>query len=584
MSENYQVTARKWRSQRFDEVVGQDHVTRTLKNAIREGRLAHAYLFTGQRGCGKTTVARLLAKAINCPNAEANGYEPCNACEICTSITNGSSMDVAEIDGASNNGVDDVRSMRENVKYPPLQGKYRVIIIDEVHMLSASAFNALLKTLEEPPRHLIFVFATTEAQKLPATILSRTQRYDFRRIQIEEIVSHLKHIAQTDGISIDDDALLLIAKKADGSMRDAQSIYDQAIAYCGTTVETSRLREALNLIDADFYFEVSDAIREQATNKAFSLAFEVVSRGYDIEEFLQGLLEHFRNFLTIVVTGKKELLEVVKYHQERYAADAKGFTESDILRLVRLGFNALERLKSSQSHRIVLELALVEMTMMERSIEITSLLEELKGLKGGANPLPASGIGIRSSAMGAAQANSEPGIPKPAIRASAPRPATEVASGVQPETRSPKPEIPSERSHDSTPIPDAASRWGEFLDFVSAKSIPFRLVCEDIEHVGSSGAMIVIGVSKKHTEETFARNKDLFTKFLREFFAHDSLTYEMKRVEKKSAPAVISAAAPAPRSNGLNQSPAVQAVTIDDNVERSGLEIALIQEMGAIPI
>ncbi|MDP4219231.1 MAG: hypothetical protein Q8896_02250, partial [Bacteroidota bacterium] len=253
-------------------------------------------------------------------------------------------------------------------------------------------------------------------------------------------------------------------------------------------------------------------------------------------------------------------------------------------RLVRLGFNALERLKSSQSHRIVLELALVEMTMMERSIEITSLLEELKGLKGGANPLPASGIGIRSSAMGAAQANSEPGIPKPAIRASAPRPATEVASGVQPETRSPKPEIPSERSHDSTPIPDAASRWGEFLDFVSAKSIPFRLVCEDIEHVGSSGAMIVIGVSKKHTEETFARNKDLFTKFLREFFAHDSLTYEMKRVEKKSAPAVISAAAPAPRSNGLNQSPAVQAVTIDDNVERSGLELALIQEMGAIPI
>src|SRR5579872_2744102 len=459
MSENYQVTARKWRSQRFDEVVGQDHVTRTLLNAIREGRLAHAYLFTGQRGCGKTTVARILAKAINCPNAEANGYEPCNNCEICKSITGGSSMDVAEIDGASNNGVDDVREMRENVKYPPLQGKYRVIIIDEVHMLSTSAFNALLKTLEEPPRHLIFVFATTEVQKLPATILSRTQRYDFRRIQIEQIVSHLKHIAATDGITIDDDALLLVAKKADGSMRDAQSIYDQAIAYCGTTVETSHLREALNLIDADFYFEVSDAIREQATNKAFSLAFEVVSRGYDIEEFLHGLLEHFRNFLTMIVTGKKELLEVVKFHQERYANDAKSFSEGDILRLTRLGFNALERLKDSPSSRIILELALVEMTMTERAVEIKSLLEELRSLKGAANNIPLkSGAGLSTSV-------------KPQIQTS-----IVERTSVRSDAEEPK-SIPLTTVSNIQPIADGeiASRWGEFLDFVSSKSIPFRL-------------------------------------------------------------------------------------------------------------
>lgn len=575
MSENYQVTARKWRSQRFDEVVGQDHITRTLKNAIREGRLAHAYLFTGQRGCGKTTVARILAKAINCPNAEANGYEPCNNCEICSSITNGSSMDVAEIDGASNNGVDDVREMRENVKYPPLQGKYRVIIIDEVHALSTQAFNALLKTLEEPPRHLIFVFATTEVQKVLATILSRTQRYDFRRIQIEQIVSHLKHIAKTDGITIDDDALLLIAKKADGSMRDAQSIYDQAIAYCGTTIETTKLREALNLIDADFYFEVSDAIREQATGKAFSLAYEVVSRGYDIEEFLQGLLEHFRNFLTMIVTAKKELLEVVKYHQERYASDAKSFTEGDILRLVRLGFNALERLKASQSHRIVLELTLVEMTMTERSVEIASLLEELRAMKGAANALPvvsrqspvvSSAPGARMPGAGNATIHSESRDPKPEIRSV--------------ETLSKEPLSPILQ----TPSPDVASRWGEFLDFIASKSIPFRLVCEDIELLGSDGATQVIGISKKHTEETFARNKDLFTKLLREFFVNDSLLYEMKRLEKKTAPAVPAGQAPVPRTNGQGQAPPVQPVTIDDHIERSELELALIQELGAIPV
>ncbi|HZK75634.1 MAG TPA: DNA polymerase III subunit gamma/tau, partial [Candidatus Kapabacteria bacterium] len=249
MPESFQVTALKWRPMRFEDVAGQSHITRTLKNAIASGRLAHAFLFTGQRGCGKTTVARILAKAINCPNAAANGYEPCNTCENCLAITAGRSMDVSEIDGASNNSVDNIRELRDNVKYPPLQGAYKVIIIDEVHMLSNSAFNALLKTLEEPPRYLVFIFATTEAQKVLPTILSRTQRYDFRRIQLEEIMALLRKIADADNITIDDDALVLIAKKADGSARDAESIFDQVVAFAGTTVETARLREALNLID-----------------------------------------------------------------------------------------------------------------------------------------------------------------------------------------------------------------------------------------------------------------------------------------------------------------------------------------------
>ncbi|MEI8134435.1 MAG: DNA polymerase III subunit gamma/tau [bacterium] len=566
MSEHYQVTARKWRSQRFDEVVGQDHITHTLLNAIREGRLAHAYLFTGQRGCGKTSVARVLAKAINCPNAEANGFEPCNTCEVCLSITNGSSMDVAEIDGASNNGVDDVREMRENVKYPPLQGKYRVIIIDEVHMLSAAAFNALLKTLEEPPRHLIFIFATTDAQKLPATILSRTQRYDFRRIQIDQIVSHLKHISASDGITIDDDALLLIAKKGDGSMRDSQSIYDQAIAYCGINVETTRLREALNLIDADFFFEVTDAIRDHATNRAFALAYEVVSRGYDIEEFLQGLLEHLRNFLTIIVTGKRELLEVVKFHQEKYATEAKHFSEGDILRLTKLGFKALERLKGSQSSRIVLELVLVEMTMAERAVDIRSLLDELKSLKGDAKSLPTGdhASSDRRSSVG--------------NRQSSPVATTATALPTKDEGRT-----TIDNQQVTNDDPDVASQWGEFIEFVSAKSIPFRLVCEDVELLTSVGKMQTIGISKKHSEETFSRNKELFTKFLREFFANDTLTYEVKRVERKAPLQSNSQGPSAQSSNSQHRSPAPM-VTIDDSVERSDFELALIRDMGAVPV
>ena len=569
MSENYQVTARKWRSQRFDEVVGQDHITRTLKNAIRERRLAHAYLFTGQRGCGKTTVARIFAKAVNCPNAEANGYEPCNQCEVCSTITNGSSMDVSEIDGASNNGVESVRTMRENIKYPPLNGKYRVIIIDEVHMLSNSAFNALLKTLEEPPSHLIFVFATTEAQKILPTILSRTQRYDFRRIQIEVIVSRLRHIAQSDKITIDDDALLLIAKKADGSMRDGQSIFDQAIAYCGTTIDAIRLREALNLIDADFYFEVSDAIRDQATEKAFALSHEVISRGYDIEEFIGGLLDHFRNFLTIIVTGKPQLLEVVKFHQECYAKDAKNFSEGDILRFVRIGFNALDRLKTTPSPRIVLELALVEMTMSERAIEINELLEELRGMKGGANSIP------------------RPTETMLAKGTSTPTTGTSYTSSLTGNTEEAQREISkiAENSRFSSNIDvEVSSRWGEFLDFVSAKSIPFRLVCEDVELLSSNGSAHLIGISKKHTEETFSRNKDLFTNFMREFFESDSLTHETKRIEKKSALLVSEGQTLSPRNVGASQYPPVQKVTIDDNLERSGLELALIEELGAIPV
>ncbi|MEO8167306.1 MAG: DNA polymerase III subunit gamma/tau, partial [bacterium] len=245
---DYIVTARKWRPMKFDDVAAQNHVTQTLKNAVKQNRIAHAYLFAGPRGVGKTTTARLLAKLVNCLHPTAD-FEPDNVCEMCVEITEGRSFDVMEIDGASNRGVDEIRNLRESVRYTPAKGKYKVYIIDEVHMLTKDAFNALLKTLEEPPPRVLFIFATTEIHKLPATVISRCQRFDFSRIAIDEIIKNLKGISQQEGLEVDDEALLLIAKKGDGSMRDAQSIFDQIVALCGRTITKEQILLALNIVD-----------------------------------------------------------------------------------------------------------------------------------------------------------------------------------------------------------------------------------------------------------------------------------------------------------------------------------------------
>jgi DNA polymerase-3 subunit gamma/tau len=555
MSETFQVTARKWRPMRFDDVVGQDHVTRTLKNALREGRLAHAYLFTGQRGCGKTTVARILAKAINCPNAATNGYEPCNHCDVCLSITEGRSMDVAEIDGASNNGVDDVRMLRDNVKYPPLVGQYKVIIIDEVHMLSTSAFNALLKTLEEPPKHLIFIFATTEAQKVLPTILSRTQRYDFRRIQLDEIISNLRTIANTDGITIEDDALLIIAKKADGSMRDAQSIFDQVVAYCGMTVETERVRDALNLIDLDFYFAVTDAASQRDPKKAFELSGQVVSRGYDVEEFFIGLLEHFRNILTVLITSNTKLIEVSKSHQERYVAIASNFAEGDLLRLIRLGQNALEKLRTAQQPRIVLEVALVEMMMLERALEITQLLEAIRGLKNA--PLP---------------------VPTETAPAARPIPATSQKSNGRALTEGPKkPELPTTSLPPSAPAStvendDVTRRWKDLGEFIKTKSKPLHSIFPDIEFCGVRRQTLYLGVPGKIEHEMLLSMKSEMTHAISEFFGL-SLQFEAGKKQEMQ----VKAGSPVVKNPEIESIPANKPLGND----RSELELALIEQLGA---
>ncbi len=382
-SEGFIVTARKWRPLKFDEVIGQQHITKTLKNAIASNRIHHAYLFSGPRGVGKTTTARILARVVNCAAPVDN--EPCNECESCKAILDGRSLDVMEIDGASNNSVDDIRKLRENARYAPSGGKYKMYVIDEVHMLSNSAFNALLKILEEPPKHLMFVFATTEAHKVLPTIISRCQRFDFRRMEIDDIVNQLKHISEGENISIDEESLITIAKKADGSMRDGESIFDQVVAFCGRDIKYTAMAEALNLIDREFFFRVSSAVIEKNIEEMFDITEEVTSKGYDLQECMQGVLEHFRHLLTINVTGETKLIESSEAFLERYNEHAEALTKADLLRFLNMISDAEKDLRYSPQPRIRFEMTLIQLASADKAVEISELIEEIKSLKSSGN-------------------------------------------------------------------------------------------------------------------------------------------------------------------------------------------------------
>jgi DNA polymerase-3 subunit gamma/tau len=318
---SYLVIARKWRPALFDEIVGQGHVTRTLKNAISTGRIAHAYLFSGPRGVGKTTAARILAKAINCEAGPTPA--PCNKCRSCASIGAGSSVDVLEIDGASNTGVDNVRELRESVKYVPAEARYKVYIIDEVHMLSGPAFNALLKTLEEPPRHVVFIFATTEPHKIPATILSRCQRFDFRRIPFAEIKERIGSIVSAEGFSVDEKALFLIAREADGSLRDSQSLLEQVLAFSDGHVTERVVSDALGFLDTQTMNGLTESVIAKDGEKCLNIVENIFNFGYDLKRVCADLLKHLRDLLVIKVTGDTKLLDLPDAELERLKEIAK---------------------------------------------------------------------------------------------------------------------------------------------------------------------------------------------------------------------------------------------------------------------
>lgn len=382
------MTARKWRPQLFEDIVGQSHVTTTLRNAIATNRLSHAYIFSGPRGVGKTTTARILAKVVNCLHPEKNN--PDNTCELCREISEGRSVNVFEIDGASNRGVDEIRNLREAVRYAPAKGSYKVYVIDEVHMLTKEAFNALLKTLEEPPPYVVFIFATTEIHKVPLTILSRCQRFDFRRIAIEEIQASLRHIADEEHVTIEDDALLLVAKRGDGSLRDAQSLFDQIVSFCGTTITAQQIIGMFNMVDAEFYFRVTEAIAAKDTKQGFQIVEETVTRGFDLREFLSGLIEHFRNLLVVRATRSARLVEASEATRKRYELAAAAFTEPDLLRLMKVASDAEAAIRWIQQPRFKLELTMMQMIKMDSSIQISDLLGQIEELKKKVNGRPAA--------------------------------------------------------------------------------------------------------------------------------------------------------------------------------------------------
>ncbi len=412
---SYLVLARKWRPQRFEDIVGQSHVTTTLSNAIRTGRVAHAYLFTGSRGVGKTTTARILAKALNCEQGPT--VTPCNKCSSCLEITASNSMDVLEIDGASNRGIDEIRDLRENVKYTPTQGRRKVYIIDEVHMLTKEAFNALLKTLEEPPAHVVFIFATTESHKVPMTILSRCQRFDFRRIDTAAIVAHLRTMLEGESVTADDECLYILARKSEGSLRDAISLLDQLIAFGGGALTAADARQVLGLVDESAYFRAMDLVRARDQAAALDLVAEASAGGLDLQEFTAGWLGHLR-ILLLVAGGAADagLSGMPGELRDRYLSQAKAWDGRDLARIIRLLIDAEAAMKRSSQPRLVLEIACVRLCALDATVSIEQVLAAMDGGTGGAGPGSERGAGKDAPAKGPASASqSQPqAVPAPA--------------------------------------------------------------------------------------------------------------------------------------------------------------------------
>ena len=389
----YLVIARKWRPQIFEDVIGQDHVVKTLKNAIKLDRIAHAYIFSGPRGTGKTSVARIFAKSLNCEKGPTE--KPCNQCANCMEITGGTSLDVREIDGASNRGIDEIRELRENIKFSPASSRYKIYIIDEVHMLTTPAFNALLKTLEEPPSHVVFVFATTEIYKVPATILSRCQNFDFKRISVIQIADNLGHIAKEEGINISNVGLSWIAREGEGSLRDAQSIFDQVISYAGTDIKDGDVEDLLDLADRRLIFELSGAVIKRDAGACLKIIDEAYYSGVDIKHFYQMFLGHFMNLLTMKITNGDGVLSDIPDHE---TADlkklAQGASKDTMQRMLDILMAEENDISRSMEPRINLEYAVVRMAYLEPLIPVDEIISRMEDLEmrlggGGGQDIPA---------------------------------------------------------------------------------------------------------------------------------------------------------------------------------------------------
>lgn len=476
----YQVLYRKYRPKVFSDVYGQDHVTSTLKNEIKNGRVSHAYLFTGSRGTGKTTCAKILAKAVNCEH-NVDG-EPCNECEVCKGLDNGSIYDVVEIDAASNNGVDNIRELRDETNYAPSRGKYRVYIIDEVHMLSTGAFNALLKTLEEPPAHVIFILATTEVHKLPATILSRCQRFDFKRIQPETMAVRLKEVAGLEGLSLDDDAAVLIARIADGALRDGLSILDQC-AGRSKEINSDLVSEVAGLAGREAMYKLSDCIANSDSNTAMSIISDLYQNSFDMERLCVEMINHFRNFLVAKTVRKsRELIICTDDEYNTILEASKNFTVESIVFALDLFQNTLVTIKGGASARIEVEMAFIKLCEPKMDESIASLLDRVSKLENAIK----SGVKVQPTQT-AVPAPKEEYVtkeePKPQQKA---EPTPEPTPEPEPTPIEEEPPVQEQQPVVETPpiehktAPPAANpnetveftQWGDFMDVLHRTNIP----------------------------------------------------------------------------------------------------------------
>ncbi|WP_413569047.1 DNA polymerase III subunit gamma/tau [Bdellovibrio sp. HCB117] len=501
---SYQVIARKWRPQSFTDVVGQNHITQTLTNALNNGRLPHALLFTGPRGTGKTSSARILAKALRCPNAV--GFVPCNNCDSCKEIASGSSVDVMEIDGASNNGVDAIRELRDTVAFMPSSGKYKIYIIDEVHMLSTSAFNALLKTLEEPPSHVIFIMATTEVHKIPQTILSRCQRFDFRRISTRQITERLKMICDADGVSAEEEALWVIARQGDGSMRDSQSLLDQVITFANGPLTRANVVEILGLTDRTLLFEAVNALIDRNSQAILSVLEKISAAGFEPHLFSQDLLETIRNLLLVKVSQAQaaQMLEMPESEIQTLNEMSQRLSEEDIHMLFDMALKGGNDIPRAQDPRIVLEVTLLRMASAPKLVDLKTLLQNgvpTSHSAGGARPYtppvtpPAKGHDRLAEAQKVAE------VPKgiDAMKAALEKAKTThvkaeaAAKPAAPVTKSAEPV--KKMAAGNTP----ADKWVDFVDLIRQDDALFAAKVENLLFSKEEGKLLTLGVPPKLT-------------------------------------------------------------------------------------
>lgn len=475
----YQVLYRKYRPNVFADVYGQEHVTSTLKNEIKENRIAHAYLFTGSRGTGKTTCAKILAKAVNCENS-VDG-EPCNECEVCKGLDSGTIYDVVEIDAASNNGVDNIRDLREEANYTPSRGKYRVYIIDEVHMLSTGAFNALLKTLEEPPAHVIFILATTEVHKLPATILSRCQRFDFKRIQPETMSVRLKQVAQLEGMELDDDAAILIARIADGALRDGLSILDQC-AGRSKKIDSALVSEVAGLAGREALYKLTDCICTQNSSSAMTVISELYQNSYDMERLCVEMINHLRNFLIVkTVKDSRGLIICTDDEYNSIILSAENFTLENVIFALDLFQDALTKIKTGANARVELEMAFVKLCEPKLDVNIDSLVDRISKLERAVNR------GVNVSQQPAVVESAKPVVAENKQEVKAEKAVEEIKNDTLPPIASSKPSIEPKAlqgknetavnkpqqtvNTDDSNTQYEFEHWGDFMDVIHKQNI-----------------------------------------------------------------------------------------------------------------